>query len=158
MAELKQDDRNRTPKGKNRRFSYSLTTVSIVVAVVLLVVTLLVVGSVSYYYQTKFKDQYLAYTVRLQSQFNSDTAADFKTLDLQLFQLGEYNTNISLINSTPDDQTFYRAKMSLYRELSNLAPVFPKVEGLFFYSPLADDYTPFIARSSTAECSSHIRH
>ena len=142
---------------KKRGFSYSLNSLSIIAAVLLLAVTLAVVAFVSYYYQTKFKDQYLEYTVRLQSQFNRSTASEFNTLDLQLFQLGEYNTNVSLINTTSDPQVFYRAKMTLYKELSNLAPVFPRVDGLFFYSPAADDYTPFIVHTATSECSISIK-
>ena len=158
MVEMEQNSRRLPLKlNKKKRFSYSLNTIGVLVAVLLLTVTLLVVGSVSYYYQGEFKNQYLEYMVRLQSQFNSDTATDFKTLDLQLFQLGAYNTNISLINSTQDDQTFYRAKMTLYKELSNLAPVFPTIDGLFFYSPAADDYTPFISRSASSECSLYIK-
>lgn len=158
MAELEQETSQISSDfHKKKRFSYSLNMLSVLVAVLLLSVTLVVVGSVSYYYQGEFKNQYLQYMVRLQSQFNSDTAADFRTLDLQLFQLGAYNTNISLINSTQDDQTFYRAKMTLYRELSNLAPVFPNIDGLFFYSPAADDYTPFISRSASSGCSVYIK-
>ena len=158
MAELAEQGGKKQPPGaEKRRFSYSLTTVSFAVALLLLVVSLGVLASISYYYQTQFKEQYLADTVRLQSQFNNDTAADFRTLDLQLFQLGQYNTSISLINSTPDEQTFYRAKMTLYKELTNLAPVFPETDGLFFYSLAANDYTPFTDRASTAECSSYIK-
>ena len=96
MVEMEQNSRRLPLKmNKKKRFSYSLNTIGVLVAVLLLTVTLLVVGSVSYYYQGEFKNQYLEYMVRLQSQFNSDTAADFKTLDLQFFQLGAYNTNIS---------------------------------------------------------------
>ena len=158
MNEPDLETRDTSPSSRKRhRLSYSLNSLSLIAAALLLTVSLLGTGSVSYFYQTRFRNQYLEYMVRLQTQFSDETASTFKTLNLQLFQLAAYNTNVSLINSTRDDSTFYRAKMTLYRELSNLAPVFPEIDGLFFYSPAADDYTPFISRSSASECSRHIR-
>lgn len=148
----------REPRGKrNKRFSYSLTSVGVLMASVLLGVTVLSVVFLSLHNQRQLREQYLDYVVRLQSQFNSNTAENFSTVDKELFQLGTYNTNISLINTAEDSHVFYRAKMTLYRELSTLAPVFPRTDGLFFYSPARDDYTPYVSRPDTVACSHYIR-
>lgn len=112
MNEPDLETRDTSPSSRKRhRLSYSLNSLSLIAAALLLTVSLLGTGSVSYFYQTRFRNQYLEYMVRLQTQFSDETASTFKTLDLQLFQLAAYNTNVSLINSTRDDSTFYRAKM-----------------------------------------------
>ena len=140
-----------------RKFTYSLATISILTAVFLLLFSLVVIGFVSVYFQGQFTDQYLDTIGRMESQINSDTEAAFNTLDRQLFQLGAYNTNVSLINTTSDAQVFYQAKMTLYKELTNLAPVFPEIDGLFFYSPSVDDYTPYVARAASYGCSEYVK-
>ena len=96
--------------------------------------------------------------MRIQTQINTDTATSFHTLERQLFMLGMYDSDISLINTTQDDQTFYRAKMALYDKLSNLWPPYQVIDGLFFYSLSADDYTPYVAHSASTECSVYIKN
>lgn len=142
---------------KKRHFYYSLTHMGILSAALLLCIALFVIALISLYYQKKYEEQYLDYMVRIQSQLNNETATTFSMLEQQLFQLGQYNTNVSLINTTTDSLTFYRAKMTLYRELSYLASVFPETDGLFLYSPTAEDYTPYLWNVSSGECSEYIR-
>lgn len=122
---------------EKRRFSYSIASIGIFAALLTFLIAVGALGFISFYYQEQLRRQYLDYTVRIQTQINTDTAANFQTLERQLFMLGISDSDISLINTTQDSQTFYRAKMAIYDELSNLWPPYPDIDGLFFYSSSA---------------------
>ena len=143
---------------KKRRFTYSIASIGIFAALLMFLIAVGVLGSISFYYQEQLRRQYLDYSVRVQSQINADTAASFQTLGRQLFMLGISDNDISLMNTTWDEQTFYRAKMAIYDKLSNLWPPCPDVDGLYFYSPSAGDYTPYVVHAASGECSAYIKN
>lgn len=143
---------------KKHRFSYSIASIGIFAALLMFLIAVGVMCFISFYYQEQLRSQYLDYSVRIQTQINTDTATSFHTLERQLFMLGMYDSDISLINTTHDDQTFYRAKMALYDKMSNLWPPYQVIDGLFFYSSSADDYTPYVAHSASTECSVYIKN
>lgn len=146
-----------SPPSQRKHFTYSIASVGIFAAIFMFLIVLAAAAFNYLYYRSQLREQYLEYSVRIQSQINNDTASSFRSLEQELFMLGVSDVNVSLMNTTQDQQTFYRAKMALYNTLSNLWPPYKVTDGLFFYSPAANDYTQYVARNASVQCSNYIK-
>ena len=141
---------------KFKHMRYSMTYIGIFFFAIIVIAASLILPTIPAYYNRQLRTQYYDNMNLVLSYFNQETANSFSTLESYLFQLGYYDTDISVLNTTQDTQKFYHAKMSVYKMMQNDMRLFPFLGGMFVYSPSADDYTPYINAASSLACSEYI--
>lgn len=144
-------------KNKQKHFRYSLKQLNILVFVFLFLVSSVIIASISTYYNNHLRTQFYHEAMNLLTLYNNNVSADLSTLDTYLFQLGTYNTDMSIVNTTEDTLKIYNARARVHKILTESLPTFSGINGLYFYSLAADAYIYSLNNNSTAECAVYIR-
>lgn len=139
------------------QFQYSLTHLGIAFFAILFLVSLLIMASISTYYNNLLHTQFYNNMMDILRLYNNESSSDLSTLETYLFQIATYNSDISVLNTTSDNMKYQNAKIRIHLLLSEVLPIFDRIDGLFFYSLPANDYIPACRSVATSECSNYIR-
>lgn len=142
---------------KRYTFVYSIKTISNIFLICFILISAGITLSISSYLNRALRSQIYQNAVDNMILYNSQVAEEVGNLENYLLELSSFNTDMSLINSSSDKATLYASVIRIQSLLKNSLTIFDSFNGIFYYSPYADQFIYAINQSTTYGCATYAR-
>lgn len=139
-------------------FVYSIRTLYTLLVIGFSLISLGILISISSYFNDQLLQSRYENVAELLSVYNTQLSEDFQSTVTYLFQTSAYNTDIAMLNASSDPMTQSLCRIRILKLLTQSLPAYPRLDGLFFYSPISDDFIYSSATSTSASCASFAKN
>lgn len=149
-----------TPKRffmRRRKFTYSAKTLYILFVLVFCVLSIGIILSIASYFNNQLVEARYNNATEVLSVYDTQLSKNLDSVVTYLFQTSEYSTDIALLNASTDALTSSVAHARILKSLSESLPAYPQMSGLFFYSPISDNFIYTLRDNSAYPCAAYIR-
>ncbi len=139
------------------KFTYSAKTLYTLFVLLFCILSIGIIVSIASYYNNQLVESRYENATEVLSVYDAQLSQNLESVVTYLFQTSEYNTDIAVLNASSDPLTSSVAYARILKSLSESLPAYPQMSGLFFYSPLSDDFIYTMRDNSTYPCAAYIR-
>lgn len=140
-----------------RKFTYSAKTLYTLFVLLFCILSIGIIISIASYCNNQLVESRYENATEVLSVYDAQLSQNLESVVTYLFQTSEHNTDIAVLNASTDPLTSSVAHARILKSLSESLPAYPQMSGLFFYSPISDDFIYTMRNNSTYPCAAYIR-
>lgn len=139
-------------KRRPRKFFYSVKTLYTLLVLSFSLISVGILVSISSYFNNQLLQSRYENVTELLSVYNAQLSEDFESTVTYLFQTSAHNTDIAMLNASTDAMTQSLCRIRILKLLTESLPAYPRLDGMFFYSPISDDFIYASAYGNSDTC------
>lgn len=138
-------------------FAYSAKMLYTLSILLFCILSIGIILSIASYFNNQLVESRYENATEVLSVYDTQLSQNLESVVTYLFQTSAYNTDVAVLNASTDPLTSSVSHARILKFLSESLPAYPQMSGLFFYSPISDDYIYTLQDNSTYSCAAYIR-